>query len=306
MSNPLVSLLSTLGHLLAGLGIAAGLLWGFQGRLLFYPTSELIATPRDWGLAYTDVDLVSSDGVRLHGWFIPGPAADQAPATDPAPDQTAAQTPRRTLLFLHGNAGNISHRRDSLLIFHRLGLDVLIIGYRGYGRSTGHPSEDGLYADADAAWRWLVDTHGVDPAAIVIFGRSLGAAVAAQLAATRPAGEAPAALIAESGFADLGSLARTLFPGVAHVLPLHYRFDAADWISQVQSPVLVLHSADDEIIPYNQGRALFEAAPEPRQFVVLRGDHNHGFLHSQPAYERALARFLAGLPPAERPVETTH
>lgn len=284
MSSPLAGLLSTLGHVLAGLGIAAGLLWGFQGRLLFYPTSDLIATPSDWGLAYTDVDLTSSDGVRLHGWFIPA-AADQA--TD-AP-------PRRTLLFLHGNAGNISHRRDSLLIFHRLGLDVLIISYRGYGRSTGHPSEDGLYADADAAWRWLVDTHGTDPASIVIFGRSLGAAVAAQLAATRPAGEVPAALIAESGFADLTSLARTLFPGLAHVLPLRYRFDAADWISQVQSPVLVLHSPEDEIIPYQQGRRLYEAAPEPRQFVVLRGDHNHGFLQSQPSYERALARFLAGL-----------
>lgn len=270
--------------LIAGIGVGIlalnGLLWLMQPSMVFHPARVLSVTPADWGLAYEDVEMTAADGTRLHGWLIPHPAA------------------RRTLLFLHGNAGNISHRGDSIAIFHRLGLEVLIIDYRGYGRSGGSPSEAGLYLDARAAWEELVTRRGIAPARIIVFGRSLGAAVAADLAAqTQPDG-----VILESGFSSARELARHLYPGLHRLIHVRYDFDAARRIARVSSPVLVLHSPDDEIIPETLGRRLFAAAPEPKHFVVLVGSHNAGFMRSQPDYERALARFIDGLdaPRADR------
>ncbi len=257
---------------LIGLGLLNGLLYLKQPDMLFFPTPELVETPADWGLAYSEVWLTTEDGVRLHGWYIPREGA------------------RGTLLFLHGNAGNISHRRDSVGIFHRLGLDVLIIDYRGYGRSEGTPSEAGLYRDAAAAWRYLREVKAVPESAILIFGRSLGGAVAAQLASQVQAG----GVILESSFSSAREVAEALFPLLSRLVVLRYDFPAARHIAQTRSPVLVLHSPEDELIPYATGRRLFEAAPEPKTFVPLRGDHNSGFLLSQPGYQQALGRFLDG------------
>lgn len=138
-----------------------------QDHLLYLPDipgRELVGSPQDIGLSYDEVRIDTADGVALHGWYVPAPQA------------------RGTLLFLHGNAGNISHRLDSLRIFHRLGLNVLIFDYRGYGQSAGRPSEVGTQQDVLAAWRYLTVTRGETPARIVLFGRSLGAALAAWLA----------------------------------------------------------------------------------------------------------------------------
>jgi hypothetical protein len=195
------------------------------------------------------------------------------------------------VLFLHGNAGNISHRGDSITIFASMGLSVLIFDYRGYGLSAGSPSERGLYKDADAAWAWLTGDAGLAADDIVIFGRSLGAAVAAQLAAR----VTPAALILESGLDRARTLARAHYPLLADLLPLRYRFPAADHAASVTCPVLVLHSPDDEIIPYRLGRRLYDAIPGPKRFVELEGGHNDGFLRSQPRYQRTLEAFLDGL-----------
>ena len=252
------------------------LIWWLQPRMVFYPIRPLQATPADWGMAYEDVRLSTADGIALHGWLIP---ATQAKGRSAAP---------RTLLFFHGNAGNISHRRDSIGIFRNLGLDVLIIDYRGFGRSEGSPSERGLYQDAAAAWHWLTQTRSVPAEEIVVFGRSLGGAVATQLAAQVQ----PAGLIVESGFDRLEGLARTHYPLLSRLIPLRYRFPAAEQIRAVRRPVLVLHSSDDEIVPYQLGRRLYDAASAPKTFVELRGGHNDGFLRSQPHYQEALARFL--------------
>ena len=138
--------------------------------MIFFPQRSLSATPASWGLAYEDVFLTSEDGIQLHGWYVPRQGSD------------------RVLLFLHGNAGNISHRGESIVLFHRLGLNVLIIDYRGYGRSQGSPSEQGLYQDANAAWQYLIDARGFDGKDIILFGRSLGGAVAARLASEVQAG----------------------------------------------------------------------------------------------------------------------
>jgi fermentation-respiration switch protein FrsA (DUF1100 family) len=269
-----MGLTSALGSMLAALVLLNGFMFLLQPGMVFYPFPRLEATPEDWGLDYRDLTITARDGLDLHGWFIPHPGS------------------RRVLLFFHGNAGNISHRGDSIRIFHRLGLSVLIIDYRGYGRSEGSPSEQGLYRDARAAWRWLTGEGGYAPEDIVVFGRSLGAAVAARLAAETD----PAGLILESGFSSARDAARSIFPLISWLVIRRYDFDAARALASVRSPVLVLHSPDDEIIPYGLGRRLYEAAGEPKRFVDLRGGHNDGFLLSHPGYERALGEFLETLP----------
>jgi fermentation-respiration switch protein FrsA (DUF1100 family) len=256
--------------LLLVLALLNGLLYVQQPAMVFIPYRPLDATPRDWGLEFEDVSLTTPDGVRLHAWYIPSPGA------------------RPVLLFFHGNAGNISHRGDSVAIFHRLALNVLIVDYRGYGRSEGAPSERGLYRDAEAAWRYLTEGRGVDPAEIVVFGRSLGAAVAARLAATHP----PGLLILESAFSSARDVASAVLPLLSRLVILRYRFDTERQVARVACPVLVLHSPDDEMIPFRLGERVYEAANEPRAFVRLAGDHNTGFLMSQPDYERAIDRFL--------------
>lgn len=265
-----------IGTVLAGWVLLNGLMFLAQPGMIFFPTQRLDATPREWGLDYQDVWLTTDDGLRLHGWYIPREGSE------------------RTLLFFHGNAGNISHRGESVAIFHRLGLSVFTVDYRGYGRSQGSPSEDGLYRDARAAWRWLTEERGLEPDEIVLFGRSLGATVAATLAAETT----PAAVILESGFSSARDAANALFPVLSRLVVLRYRLDATGALARATSPVLVLHSPGDEVIPYPLGRRLYEAAPEPKRFVDLRGGHNDGFLRSQPDYERALGAFLATLDPS--------
>ena len=254
-------------------GLFVAFIYFTQASLLYYPNvagRALAASPADIGLAYEDVDLATADGLRLHGWFVPAPAA------------------RGTLLFFHGNAGNISHRLDSIRIFHRLGLDVLIIDYRGYGRSEGKPDEQGTYRDADAAWRYLVGTRGVEPARIVVFGRSLGAAIAAWLAAH----ERPGGLILESPFASVESMGRGLYPFLPVRWLNRFGYETAEYVRRIGCPLLVIHSPRDEIIPIAEGRAVFAAAPEPKRFVEITGGHNDGFLVSGRTYLDGLEAFF--------------
>jgi fermentation-respiration switch protein FrsA (DUF1100 family) len=268
---------AVLGRLLAWPVIFVVLLnaWLYlqQPNITFYPYLKLEQTPAQWGVAFEDVQLTTEDGIKLHGWFIPYPEAT------------------KTLLFFHGNGGNISHRGGSLAIFHRLGLNTLIIDYRGYGRSEGEPDEQGLYWDAEAAWDYLTSKRGIAEEQIIIFGRSLGGAVATDLASRVK----PAALILESTFTSASDMAAHLFPLLSPVILLRYRFDSATKIERVTIPILMLHSPQDEIIPYRLGRALYELAPQPKHFIEMRGGHNGGFIASQPHYEDGLRRFIAEL-----------
>jgi fermentation-respiration switch protein FrsA (DUF1100 family) len=269
--------------LLAALGYAAfaGFIYLMQPRLLYYPNVPgrvLSATPADTGLDYDAVSLQTDDGLHLSGWFIPHPAA------------------RATLLLFHGNAGNISHRLESIRLFHDLGLAVFIIDYRGYGQSEGSPSEAGTYRDAAAAWRYLVGERHLAPSGIVIFGRSLGAAIAAQLAGhTRPA-----ALIIESGFTSVPNMAARLYPWLPARWLSRYRYDTQHHLDAAACPVLVIHSREDDLIPYDEGERLFARAREPKQFLQLQGGHGNGFLVSRETYVRGIDDFLeryAGLHP---------
>lgn len=271
----------TLITLLAGIGVIyvvlGALLYFLQGSLVFLanmPGRALDATPGDIGLTYEDVHIATSDGERLHGWYVPAAAA------------------RGVLLFFHGNAGNISHRLESIAIFNRLGLDVLIVDYRGYGQSTGKPGEKGTYRDAQAAWAYLLEERGLAPGRTVVFGRSLGGAVGAWLASQLPGDEAPAAVIIESSFSSGADMARRLYPIFPARLLTRLEYPVVEYVARLRSPVLVVHSRDDEIIPFPMGRAIYEAAPAPKSFLELRGDHNAGFWISREAYTAGLDGFL--------------
>lgn len=256
-----------------GLLMLNGLMYFQQKHMIFYPTSDVYQTPAQWGMEYQDVELQTTDNVQLHGWFIPNPDADHV------------------LLFFHGNAGNISHRGQSIEIFHRLGLNVFIIDYRGYGKSEGSPDEKGLYRDAAAAWRYLTGQRGYKPEQILIFGRSLGGVVAAKLASEVQA----RGLILESTLSSAHDFARAVFTVLSRLVVLRYDFNTTNYVQQVHYPVLVLHSPDDEIMPFHLGEKVYQAANQPKEFIRLRGDHNNGFVQSQPEYQQQLADWLHAL-----------
>lgn len=244
-----------------------------QPRLLYLPdlpSRQLQATPAAAGLDYEPLTLVTADGVELDAWFLPAP------------------NPRATLLFLHGNAGNISHRLDSLAVFNRLGLSTLIFDYRGYGRSQGRPSEAGTYRDATAAWRYLTEARALEAGRIVVFGRSLGGAIAAELAAR----VRPAALILESAFTSAPDLGAQLYPFLPVRWISRFRYPTREYLAGVRCPVLIVHSRDDEITDFGHAERLFAAVPGPRRLLELRGGHNDGFLRSYDAYLDGLERFL--------------
>lgn len=261
-------------RIIVGVYIGLGLLlFVFQSRLIYYPnipSREVVLTPADISLDYEPVTLVTEDKLNLDGWFVPAEAA------------------RGVILFFHGNAGNISHRLDSLKIFHALGYSTFIFDYRGYGRSEGRTSEQGTYLDAKAAWRYLTEQRQIAEGEIIYFGRSLGASIAAYLATLHP----PKGLIIESAFLSVAEFAADLYPIYPARLLTRLQYDTRKYLEMVDCPVLVVHSRDDEIIPYKHGQRLFDSANEPKQLLTIRGGHNEGFLISGRSYQTGLAEFL--------------
>jgi len=237
------------------------------------PERALGASPSDIGLDYEDVSLTTSDNERLHGWYIP--TVDS----------------RGALLFFHGNAGNISHRLDSIKIFHELDMDILIIDYRGYGQSTGKATEQGTYLDAQAAWDYLINSRRIPADRIIVFGRSLGGAVGAWLGVQHT----PAAVIIESSFSSGVAMANRLYPFLPVRLITRLKYPVADYAARLKCPVLVVHSRHDEIIPFTMGQAIHAAVKQQKKFLELRGDHNNGFLISQEDYIAGLKDFTQAI-----------
>ncbi|MDJ0654682.1 MAG: alpha/beta hydrolase [Xanthomonadales bacterium] len=236
------------------------LIFLFQDRLLYLPSvgsRTIVHTPARLNLDFEDVWLRTDDGVLLHGWWVPG-------------------TGDRTVLFFHGNAGNISHRLEFIDLFNGLGLSVLMLDYRGYGQSSGRPSEDGTYRDAAAAWQHLTEARNIPADQIILFGRSLGGSVAAHLAASLAPGQTPALLVVESAFSSANDIAAEVYPYLPVRWISRFSYDTRDYVSRSVAPVLVIHSLDDEIIPYHHGQTNFDAAAEPKQFLQIRGSHNRG------------------------------
>jgi len=252
------------------LGICLLLSAGCVSGAVYHPARTIRSTPADAKLIYEDVSLETSDKVRISGWWIP-----------------AAQ-PRGTVLFCHGNAGNIGDRLDTYLAINALGFNTFAFDYRGYGTSGGSPSEDGTYEDADAAWNYLVATQGISPQHIIIWGRSLGGAIAARTAAYHRAG----LVIVESSFTSVKELAKDLCWWVPSFLLARYTYDTRGYLQRIDVPVLVIHSADDEIITFHHGETLYKSINGQKEFLRIRGSHNHGFIDSMSVYVSSINKFI--------------
>lgn len=247
----------------------------FENSLLYFPTRELASSPAAHGLRADELVLPTDDGERLSGWWIHGEG-------------------KRAVLFFHGNAGNAADRLDRARLLHaRFGLDIFLVDYRGYGRSTGSPSEDGLYRDARAIYR-AARERGFAPDRIVLFGESLGSAVAVELASESPVG----AVVLETPFLSIREMAREHYPWVPALL-VRSRFDSAARVPSIAAPKLFLVAERDEIAPPEQGRRLYALAREPKTLYVIPGaHHNDTYAAGGEAYWRALGDFLAALPEA--------
>ena len=244
----------------------------FQPRLIYFPQVERehTATPRAAGLDFEDVALHTADGIKLHGWWV------------------AARDARGTVLLMHGNAGNISHRLGYLTMFNYLGYSVLLFDYRGYGKSGGSPGEEGTYLDAEAAWQHLTEARNLKSQDIVLVGESLGGGVATWLALKYP----PRALVLASTFTSVPDMGAQVYPWLPVRLLARIVYDNIARIREIQVPVMIAHSRGDDIIPFAHGQALFAAAREPKQFLELAGGHNEGFLFSRNEWIAAVGAFL--------------
>ncbi len=264
----------------------AGMKWleNVEGRYLFFPAAAIAATPADERAEFEEVYFLTSDGVRLNGWFLPAPAR-------------AGDAPAATVAWFHGNGGNLGHRAaDVSRLAQRLGVNVFIFDYRGYGLSEGRPTEDGLYLDARAALAYLNARDDVNPNRLVFLGRSLGAAVAVELAAALPRKEQPAGVILVSPFTSIKDMAlvRNRYNPLRFLIP--DRFNNLARIGQIQQPLLVIHSDVDEVVPVSQGQQLYAAAGHPKAFHLWRGaGHNAALGPEAEELWGALEYFLASL-----------
>lgn len=262
----MVALLYVGGGYLALIGI----LYILQDKLLYHPSAHLSGTPSAIQVEWEDVYFKTADGLRLHGWYLPHEESEYV------------------VIFSHGNGGNISDRLQLLEWMNKSGISVFIYDYRGYGKSEGTPTEKGLYQDIEAAWRYLTRNQSYDPSRIILFGRSLGGAVSANLAQKVDAG----GLVLESAFTNLKDIASEAYPMVPSGL-VRSKFPTLDYLSQSNAPVMVMHSRDDPLIGFHHGRELYEKAPEPKTFVELRGGHNNNFVESREVYFRAWKEFIS-------------
>jgi uncharacterized protein len=236
---------------------------------VFFPSREVTVDPSDLGLAWEDVYFKAKANGLLNGWFLKNPKA------------------RSTLLYAHGNAGNIGDRISKIKFFYDLGLNVFIFDYRGYGRSQGRPTEAGLYWDAQGAYDYLQSRGDVNMAKIILYGVSLGGAVVIDLALVRKA----VLLVVESSFTSARDMARIHYPFIPFFI-IRLKFNSIDKVKHVNVPKLFMHSPEDEVVPFWVGEKLFKAASAPKQFLKIHGGHNDGSLGQGSA---AAAEFVRAL-----------
>ena len=256
-----------------GLLICVVYLRYIEQRSIYFPMKGIEVTPLEFGLEYEDIYFDAQDGVKLNGWYVPAKGAT------------------KLVIFCHGNAGNISHRMEKISIFNRMGLDVFIFDYRGYGLSKGRPSEDGLYADIRGAYSYIKDI-GTIPSKdhIMLYGESLGAVPVVDLAKDLPVD----ALIIESAFTSTKDLVSIYYPFIPHFV-FATKFASDSKIGKIDCPKLIIHSINDEIVPYRLGRRLYDLANPPKEFLQLKGGHNTSFLDSEEAFRSGIRSFIAKL-----------
>jgi len=242
-----------------------------ENSIIFYPDKALDDRPSNWDLCYKDIQFLTPDGQKLHGWFFP----------------VSGKSP--VLLFCHGNAGNISHRIENIKFLVKRDISVFIFDYKGYGQSSGRPSEKGIYIDGIAAYDYLTKIEKISPDRIAIFGRSIGGAVAIEIALQRKA----RCLIIESTFTSTKDMAKTIFPFfiVSPFLPHHYNNILK--IVGVTIPKLIIHGEDDNIVPFSMGNKLFAQATEPKLFLPIHGaGHNDTYVVGGEDYFEAIVNFI--------------
>ena len=242
-----------------------------QEKSIFLPSTELIASPLDYNIPFEDIYIQSQDNVRIHAWFI-----------------ESSRSTQEVLLFLHGNTGNISMRmRDIKLFYEQLGVDILIVDYRGYGQSQGKPSEEGVYQDAIASYDYLVSQKGYEGKNIVVYGQSLGGAVAVDLASKREVGY----LIVDSSFSNLQDVARIRYPFLP-VFFMSIKMDSLKKIRGIQSPKLILHNPEDTVVPFVLGVKLYEQAMDPKEFMRVGGVHKKLSRDQENQFISGIRRFI--------------
>jgi len=246
------------------------LVYVFQERLVYRPKKELHHTPSSVGLSFQQFKTILKDGNRVHGWFIP------------------ADLSTITILYCHGNAGNISDRLDTIQFLNRLGVNVAIFDYRGYGKSEGKTTEEGTYEDASAVRRFLIEEMGISEENLVIMGRSLGGPIAARLAALSN----PAALILESTFTSAVDLGSDMYPWLPVEWLLKFEYETQRYLKQVEAPTFMAHSVDDDVVPYQHGQNLYAMINHSKIFVDLIGSHAEGFKETGTEYRESLQKFL--------------
>ncbi len=239
--------------------------------IVFFPDPYLVGTPRDYGLEYEEIYFTAEDGVRLHGWWVPRASAP-------------------VLLWFHGNAGNISHRLENIKLLHDLAeIQVFIFDYREYGKSEGRISREGTFQDAAAAYRYVIESRQVPAGEVVLFGRSLGTALATDLAVRLPC----RSLIIESAFTNSSDMAKLYAPFMFDWRP-SIPYDNLGKIGKLKVPLLIIHGSDDEIIPVEMGRRLYAAAREPKEFYLIPGaHHNDTYVVGGRAYFDRLKAFIS-------------
>ncbi len=254
-------------YMLIALAVSA-----YQKNLIHIPYQERTETPLDRGLPFETVRLINALGNgEIHGWFVPNDRS------------------QLTAYMFSGNAGNISYMLDNIEILHQLDLSVFIYDYRSFGPSTGKLTEDTMYSDAEAGWQYLTETRQIPSHRIIVYGRSLGGAMATAVAAKNE----PAAVILESTFTSMEAMAKRIYPWLPARLLLRWRYDNLSRITQIQAPVLLIHSPDDELVPYAHSEALYAAARAPKTLAAISGGHIRGFLESGEIYIESIRSFIA-------------
>jgi fermentation-respiration switch protein FrsA (DUF1100 family) len=261
-------LLSLILLLVIGIVLIAAYLRYIEQRTLFYPMKEIEFLPSQMGLKYEDIFFKTSDKIDINGWFVASPNA------------------RYTVIFCHGNAGNISHRLEKIKFFHSIGCNTFIIDYRGFGRSKGKPFEGGLYLDAGGAYDYLL-SRNINPEQLIGYGESIGGAVIIDLASKKRI----KALIVDSTMTCAKDMVRIVFPFLPAWI-FTSRFDSVNKIKSVTVPKLVIHSVNDEIVPFKLGKKLFQEAPLPKEFLEIHGGHNSSFFESEGILREKIASFL--------------
>lgn len=266
-----IKVLQQILFLIVIIAIAITYIRYIERKTIFFPSGEIEYTPKELGLEFEEVFFKTKDNLELHGWFLP------------------RQSAQYSLLFCHGNAGNISHRIEKLRFFHDLGLNIFIFDYRGYGKSKGRPSEKGLYRDTKAAYVYLL-SRNIKPEQIIGYGESLGGAVIIDLASHNKL----YALIIDSTMSNAKDMAKIIYPFLPHWI-ISTKLDSLSKVKTIKIPKLFIHSINDEIVPYKLGKKLFAAASEPKEFLEIRGGHNSNFFECGGILKESITDFIKRL-----------